>query len=324
MATIDFPYGYSLSGEGVQPSLAVWGNTVVEVHRSEEEKTLWYRVGTIDGKSISWADSHKYDTGEYPSIAFADDGTIVEVHETDDDGNLIRPERKTLWYRIGQLDGDEIVWGDSYEYDTGVRPSVGVWKNAVVVEVHQAPHRQDLWYRLGRIRGEKIAWQKRDGKESTKFDTGQWPRIAIRDDGWVVEVHTAHDKFSEGGEDLWYHLGKLSSIPLPNGARLDGVDWGDSHKYGKGRFSAVAVHPDTNDVVEIHKSQNEDQMWYWHGVLDTDDRIVRWRTNEKIGDGRNRPAVAMTSSGVIVEVNEVGKGVEGRLDFRMRCRVAEL
>lgn len=41
---------------GVAPAVAVAGQTVVEVHKSQNNDTLWYHVGTIQaGNQINWS-----------------------------------------------------------------------------------------------------------------------------------------------------------------------------------------------------------------------------------------------------------------------------
>jgi hypothetical protein len=69
----------------------VTGDTVVEVHNagfnSIEAVPLWYRMGKLNGVTLTWYDSHKFDSfSSNPSIAAAGDcGTpsgvcVLEVH----------------------------------------------------------------------------------------------------------------------------------------------------------------------------------------------------------------------------------------------------
>src|SRR5580704_10449172 len=53
---------------GFNPSAAMTGSTVVEVHNATASAgPLWYRVGQVDGSTIQWSNSHQYDNGFNPS-----------------------------------------------------------------------------------------------------------------------------------------------------------------------------------------------------------------------------------------------------------------
>jgi hypothetical protein len=70
--------------QGVFPSLALFGKTIVELHQGQDDSgSLRVRVGTIgDDGEVSWAPSSKYDSGGHPSIAIDPaTGKGVEVHE---------------------------------------------------------------------------------------------------------------------------------------------------------------------------------------------------------------------------------------------------
>jgi hypothetical protein len=104
---------------GVSPDIALNdGNVVVEVHQSQNHKTLWYNVGKVEGNKIAWRESIEYDDGIEPSVAITNDGLVVEVHQSQN--------RKTLWYHVGRVNGDTIKWGESIEYDDGIDPSVAI------------------------------------------------------------------------------------------------------------------------------------------------------------------------------------------------------
>jgi hypothetical protein len=237
---------------GKKPDVALNdGNVVVEVHESQNHKTLWYHVGEVDGDKINWGESIKYDDGKKPSVAITNDGLVVEVHQSE--------KRDTLWYRVGQVDGGKIDWGESIEYDDGVQPSVAITNDRLVVEVHKSENHNTLWYRVGQVDDGKIDWG-----ESIKYDDGKEPSVAITNDRLVVEVHK-----SQSHDTLWYHVGQVD----------DGkIDWGESIKYDDGVQPSVAI---TNDglVVEVHKSGSHDTLWY-HGTGQVNNNTIDW-DNEK-------------------------------------------
>jgi hypothetical protein len=66
--------------QGLNPSVAVSGGTVVEVHNGTGGVgPLWYRVGKVNPSTVTWNDSHQYDNGFNPSVA-VNGATVVEVH----------------------------------------------------------------------------------------------------------------------------------------------------------------------------------------------------------------------------------------------------
>jgi hypothetical protein len=92
-----------------------------------------------------------YVSGREPDVAFADDGTVVQVH---DNGS------GELWYKVGEVKGPVIVWGkgdvdgdgeDDGKYDTGESPSVAFTDSGLVVEVHRSGNDSGLWYHVGEI-----------------------------------------------------------------------------------------------------------------------------------------------------------------------------
>src|SRR3954452_3660499 len=107
---------------GVSPSVAVSGTSVVEVHQGTANGfgPLWYRPGQIqaDGR-VAWSRSFQYDNGGgRPSVAISGIN-VVEVHEGTANG--FGP----LWYRTGKIQPDGTVgWSASQQYDNGARPSV--------------------------------------------------------------------------------------------------------------------------------------------------------------------------------------------------------
>src|SRR4051812_5098938 len=87
-------------------------------------------VGTSGARAQEprWGDSFKYDNGVSPAVA-CDGVSVVEVHQGT---NGVGP----LWYRVGQINGSKIQWGNSAKYDdAGLKPAVAI-NNGRVLEVH--------------------------------------------------------------------------------------------------------------------------------------------------------------------------------------------
>jgi hypothetical protein len=90
--------------QGVTPAVAWTGLNVVEVHKSQNADTLWYRVGTFQATSgqINWGPSRQYDNGVTPAVVALGGPIVVEVHKSQN--------ADTLWYRVGTIQGNQINW----------------------------------------------------------------------------------------------------------------------------------------------------------------------------------------------------------------------
>ena len=264
-------------------------NVVVEVHNTTDSKSLYYRVGKVDGRKINWGESHYYDKGVEPSVAITDDGLVVEVHKS-------QGAKNTLWYRVGNVEGNEIKWRNddtSAEYDSGVHPSVAITNSGLVVEVHQSQSHDTLWYGVGKVEGNEIKWE--NNGESIEYEKGIHPSVAITNSGLVVEVHQSPNPSGAPFDDapppntLWYRVGRVKS----NGIIWVEGDRSKSTQYDNGVHPSVAI---TNDglVVEVHQSQSHNTLWYRGTGQVNNNTIDGWddkKNSQNFGDGTT-PRVA--------------------------------
>lgn len=265
------------------------GNVVVEVHNTTDSKSLYYRVGKVDGGKINWGESRYYDKGVEPSVAITDNGLVIEVHKS-------QGLKHTLWYRVGNVEGNEIKWRNddkSAEYDSGVHPSVAITNSGLVVEVHQSQSHDTLWYGVGKVEGNEIKWE--NNRESIEYEKGIHPSVAITNDGLVVEVHQSPNPSGAPLEDasppntLWYRVGRVES----NGLIWVEGDQSKSTQYDSGAYPSVAL---TNDglVVEVHQSQSYNTLWYRGTGQVNNNTIDGWddkKDSQNFGDGTT-PRVA--------------------------------
>jgi GH18 family chitinase len=188
--------------DGILPSVAINNDgLVVEVHeKGASDGTLWYHVGRVEDNKINWGGSIYLDHGLKPSVAITNDGLVVEVHETDGgDGRL--------WYHIGRVDGDNkiINWGEGTYLDHGLKPSVAITTDGLVVEAHETDGGDGtLWYHIGRVDGDNkiINWGG-----GTYLDNGLYPSVAITNDGLVIMVY--HSQPTPTGI-IVYNVGKVA------------------------------------------------------------------------------------------------------------------
>jgi hypothetical protein len=214
---------------GINPSVALNdAGTVLEVHESDGLSTnMWYHVGKLDSgrMTVDWGGSHKYDTGKAPSVALNNSHVAVEVHPSDGLSS-------NMWYHVGTVDpaGKIVNWGSSHKYDTGATPSIAINNHNVVVEVHQSDGPSTaLWYHVGTVdpSAKTINWGS-----SVEYDNGDFPRVALTDDGYVIEVHQ-----SQTFQTLWWRIGVVDV-----GAKR--INWlmASARQYDTGMAPAVATN----------------------------------------------------------------------------------
>jgi len=297
---------------GLNPSVAANSGTVVEVHNGTDGAgPLWYKVGHLNGSVPTWSSSYEYDNGYNPSVAMnatsGNDTTVVEVHNG---SNASGP----LYYRVGEVVGDTVVWGSSRQYDDGYKPSVALSGN-VVVEVHNAsPSGGGLWYHIGKVNGTLITWG-----ESHKFDsTGSNPSVGIQalyDESThttnltVVEVQNSSTN-GRAGRLLTYRVGHSTNLTT--------ITWQNS--------TAAVYDPEGGwnpkiaywgpVVFEVHNgSTGAGPLWYRVGEFEGS--TISWQeSHEYDGYGFN-PSVTIDpvgygyadSNNPVIEVHNGGAGL---------------
>jgi hypothetical protein len=218
---------------GMNPSVAIYGSTVVEVHNAiNGVGPLWMRIGHVDTASntINWGNNNnafQYDNGMNPSVAICG-STVVEVHN----GTAgVGP----LWMRIGQVDtaSNTIQWGNNnnaFHYDNGMNPSVAIY-GSTVVEVHNgAAGVGPLWYRVGQVNTSNNTIQWGNNNNAAPYDNGLNPTVAMTfaSGATPVEVHNG----GYGVAALWYHIGYSTGVST--------INWGESAQYDNGMNPCVA------------------------------------------------------------------------------------
>jgi hypothetical protein len=178
---------------GLAPSVAINGQTVIEVHQADSGVgPLWYRTAELGlNGAVGWnGSSFQYDTGAAPSVAIAG-STVIEVHQA---GTNEGP----LWYHDAEIQANgSVVWGGTpFEYDTGLAPSVSA-SGPTAVEVHQANSGVGaLWYHTVALQSDGFV----QFGAPFQYDSGEAPRIAVAGPT-ILEVHQA----GTGSGLLYYH-----------------------------------------------------------------------------------------------------------------------
>lgn len=233
-------------------------------------------------RDVSFNFPGTYDSGILPDVGVAN-GLVVEVHQSQG--------TSTLWYHIGELNGDLVGFGGSQQYDDGIHPAVALNAAGTVVEVHetQSSFSSGMYYHVGQVQagGKSIAFGP-----SHQYDSGNKPRVALNNQNVVVEVHESNGLSSK----MWCHVGTVNA-----GART--IEFGGSQNYDSGVTPAIAIN-NHNVVVEVHQSDGAStNLWYRVGVVDAGRKTVDFGPSHQYDSGAH-PGVALTDDGFVIEVHQ--------------------
>jgi hypothetical protein len=282
---------------GVQTSVAVTpSGLVIEFHRSQNNNTIWYRVGkageTWDRHPfVRWAknsNSLSYD-GQWPSVAITKEGYLVLVYTKSDFG---RETQMRYW--VGKLDpsGDEkqtISWKvKNAFYDTGQYATVAFNANDILVDVHESANNSNLYYRIGHFLNPAaghfdLVWDS--GSYGREYDTGANPHISVNQNNEILEVHQSGNKTTY----IHYRRGRLYTT------HIGFASTGSVHFDSGPKQPAVALA--NNNAIEVD-SQN-DATFARTGLLSSSwpDR-VDWSDPVEIGwSGYQGIAPSVTTDG---------------------------
>jgi hypothetical protein len=272
-------------GGGFKPSVAGSGSTAVEVHvATVAPGPLWYRTGQI-GRVNIWDASHPFpnpENGFNPSVAVSGSTAVVMYNTAAAAGP------PPLHYRIGQVTGSTIPWGNPQPHDNGYNPSVAM-SGSLIVEVHNATAALGpLLSRVGRVKGSTITWGPSLQYEKSGFN----PRVALSGTT-VVEIH--NETPAQGM--LWYRTGIIDEGQLR-------INWSSPSQFPQGANSAL-VNPSValsgSTVIAVYSGPDTGgrrPLLYMtgetapHGATET----IRWGNGNWIDSG-SYPSVAAVVRG---------------------------
>lgn len=180
---------------------------------------------------------------------------------------------------------DSVCFGLSEPHDEGFRSGLAM-RGDLVVGVHQSQNQKDLWYRIGGVEIGIVRWIT-----GHQYDTGITPAVAFAGNATIVEVHK-----SENNDRLYYHVGSIAGTTPQDIS----ITWSKSDDYDNGVQPRVAANA-SGLVVEVHKSEKEDVLWYHVGHVDG--TRVKWEDSHKYTTGTH-PAIALFDDGTVVEIHE--------------------
>jgi hypothetical protein len=280
------------TGEQTSVSIARNGNYIVEFHRSENNRKMWYHVGRItelyfpSGYAISWGKSHNVDVNcEWPSVTVTKEGYVILVNSPG--GQVVNQ----ILYWVGKINlggslDQDIQWSvKAQAFGYGFHPSVDVNSSGQIALVYECQNgcKGDLNYRLGHLENPaankfNIVWDT--GKDAIQYDRGINPHIAINDNGQVIEIHQVAAKEYL----LHYRRGTLNSTS---------INFQPSTRYDNNGQQPAVTLTNGNKVIELHASNNA--VFSRTGNLNANDPSrVDWSTSVEISDLRFNvyPAIA--------------------------------
>jgi hypothetical protein len=279
---------------GVQSSIALNVRGIaLEFHRSQNDNTIWYRVGKMNQpgyKIILWGKSQTFGAhGYWPAVALSKEGYVIEVHS-----DRQHKSGSQQFYRVGKIDhnGDQnqsIIWKTGFiHWDGGFHTSIAINNYGFIVGVHEsnAASGTGLYYRVGKLNNPAgddytIAWSS--GSTGVKYDDGINPHIAINYINQVVEVHQV-----TGESLLHYRRGTISEGK---------IHFAESQRYDNNAEQPAVALLGTGRVLELQCHAG--RLYSRTGDLDpSNSTFIDWTTPLKNGDseGIEYPALANVGS----------------------------
>jgi len=145
--TIYWGHSWQYDSYGIDPMIAIYGDTVVEVNgTSTGAGALNYRVGTLSPEflTVSWGPAQTYSSGANPAIASLGSSEFREVHQAGVGSGPLVTQTGTIAPTPNVID-----WSPIYFYDNGARPRITGLGDpcSSYVEVHNGQDASGpLWY----------------------------------------------------------------------------------------------------------------------------------------------------------------------------------
>ena len=203
---------------GKSPSVAISDNgTVVDVHvtgNRRKKDNLYYRIGDMKSRTVSFTSSKEYAIGTNPSVALNSTGQVITVHS----------KGKTQQCCIGNIIEDSYgkksinFVSHSADFGHGLASSIALLDSGHLIEAHRSERSDTLWFHQGTLKNAKPM-----GPSRTYGDKGANPSVAAAastgSEAFVVEVHESSNS------SLSYHCTLLDltegmNFGVPNVASL--------------------------------------------------------------------------------------------------------
>ncbi|WP_196894331.1 hypothetical protein [Aureivirga marina] len=195
----------------------------------------------------------------------------------------------------------EVVFSSAKSFDPSQRPTIAMNAKGQIISVHQSNGiLNKLYYNNGILNSnnENIFWGSSHG-----YDSGQWPIVAMNDNGVVVEIHETSNVMNDF---IWYHVGIWNENKM---------EFGSSHKlykddlYSQGAKPSITIN-NNNQVIVIYESYGSTpvSIHYNIGTVNLATKEIDWVQGKGIEAISNQthnphfPKVTMNNSGDVLLV----------------------
>ena len=248
-----------------------------------------------------WAPLVNWDTGYDSSVALHSSGLFVEVHSSSD----YVGSNKGLFYRLGQIDpstGKVTRASQAYLFAPGqlfFHPSVAITKEGYVVVVNTTSGQKidgRMAYWVGTLDPYGGVNQQINLKVLNQYyDTGWRPTISINYNGIIAEAHEG-----DSSQKLYYRLGHLNS-PGTGDFTIAWDTGSGGTSYDTGLAPVISLN-DNGDVVEVHRSQNQQTVHYTRGKL-SGNTIAFSTTHPYLDHPAQSALVVVLNNRYVMEIN---------------------
>lgn len=144
--------------------------------------------------------------------------------------------------------------------DIGTHTSIGINNKRIVVEVSSCSKSPYKSYKVSKQREGSLQWLS--GAKGTRYGTGKAPKIALNDEGFVVEV----DEETDG--QISCRVGQIHESNM--------IIWTESSNFTNGSNPSITLSYKT--VIVAFKRAED--AFYRIGMLNTHERSVVWSNKE--------------------------------------------
>lgn len=320
----NFLWSLNLSGASsyseLQPTVAMSKDHVVLIYMGNQ--LLDERYMAIVGKlsytehgirKISWGSPHIiWDLGTggtSPNASMNDNGWLVVVGNTSDDYNvssLVCKVADNLTLSCGQAQN---------AIAAGRYPSISIDDSGAGVLMYTGDLFDRLFSRLVYI---DESSKKLSLRGETPHDYGIGPRVAINENGGVVEVHSSNNIVRP--KDLWLNVGVIDFASHT-------IKWGSSSRFETNGHAPVAALSDDGVIMAAHYVPglpvNESKSYYRYGVVNFDSKQVTWNSSgaSELRDMSKLPALSANGLGEVAafvyDAEDPAKGYFGLGQMRV-------
>jgi hypothetical protein len=276
---------------GVDPSIATLPSGLfVEVHRAFKNLRIWYRIGRLNGTSVTWGESQSTPAnGNYPRVAMNSSGLLIVIHS----GN----SNRDLYYQVGQIDPNagvqqSITWLTDFEHwDAGVKASIAINDDGWIVGAHEGSTSSNLYYRVGRFKNVAAHDYRIDWVKSGRYGSGSSPAIALINYGQRMVMMNGTSKGAEmANQATWieaggsiYKVGDATAFPHT------------------GSLPSVAM---TESGLGVAVYSNPNGLWQTTGQYQYGGAPIKWNAEERITSEKSQNSGVTVSRMAAIEVDD--------------------